>query len=67
MLQRKTVLSTKTVTRRLEKLRENHTVEFGIIRNMSSMQLAGYIEFAVMIHIQEYSLYHILIKKKESF
>jgi DNA-binding Lrp family transcriptional regulator len=49
---KETILSTKTVTRRLEKLRENHIIEFGIIRNMSSMQLAGYIEFAVMIHIE---------------
>ncbi len=60
---KETVLSTKTVTRRLEKLRENHIVEFGIIKNMSSMQLAGYIEFAVMIHIEDPFLYQSLIEK----
>jgi DNA-binding Lrp family transcriptional regulator len=60
---KETVLSTKTVTRRMEKLRENHIVEFGIIRNMSSMQLAGYIEFAVMIHIEDPFLYPSLIEK----
>ncbi len=50
---RKTSLSTKTVTRRLEKLRENHIVEFGIIRNISSIQLVGYIEFAVVIDVEK--------------
>src|SRR5919199_2870962 len=48
---KETSLSTKTVTRRLQILRENHIVEFVIIRNMSSMQLAGYIEFGVMVHL----------------
>lgn len=56
-----TSLSTKTVTRRLEKLRENHVVEFGIIRDMSSMQLKGYIEFGVMVSLEDNSLYqHVL-------
>jgi hypothetical protein len=55
---KETSLSTKTVTRRLEKLRENHIVEFGVIRNMSSMQLAGYIEFAVVIHLEDDSLFY---------
>ena len=50
---RKTSLSTKTVTRRLEKLTENHIVEFGIIRNISSIQLVGYIEFAVVIDVEK--------------
>jgi DNA-binding Lrp family transcriptional regulator len=49
---RKTSLS-KTITRRLEKLRENHIVEFGIIRNISSIQLVGYIEFAVVIDVEK--------------
>src|SRR5437764_1144709 len=56
--EKETSLSTKTVTRRLEKLRENHIVEFGVIRNMSSMQLAGYIEFAVVIHLEDDSLFY---------
>jgi DNA-binding Lrp family transcriptional regulator len=54
---KETSLSTKTVTRRQEKLRGNHIVEFGVIRNMSSMQLTGYIELAAMIHLEEDSLY----------
>jgi DNA-binding Lrp family transcriptional regulator len=56
-------LSTKTVTRRLQKLRENHIVEFGIIRNMSSMQLTGYIEFGVMIHLEDDSVYQSVLDK----
>jgi DNA-binding Lrp family transcriptional regulator len=78
-----TSLSTKTVTRRLKILRENHIVEFGVIRDVSSMQLTGYIEFGIMIHLEDDSLYQyvlervyqemqeylivILIKRKEYF
>jgi DNA-binding Lrp family transcriptional regulator len=58
-----TSLSTKTVTRRLEKLRENHIVEFGVIRDMSSMQLTGYIEFAVMIHLEDDSVYQYVLER----
>lgn len=57
---RETSLSTKTVTRRLEKLRENHIVEFGVIRNISSIQLVGYIEFAVVIDIDKSLFQNIL-------
>jgi DNA-binding Lrp family transcriptional regulator len=60
---KETSLSTRTVTRRLKKLRENHIVEFGVIRNMSSMQLTDYIEFAVMIHLEDDSLYQRLLDK----
>jgi len=59
---RKTSLSTKTVTRRLEKLRENHIIEFGIIRNISSMQLVGYIEFAVVIDVEK-SLFQKILER----
>jgi DNA-binding Lrp family transcriptional regulator len=45
-------LSSKTVARRLEKMRENHILEFSILTNLSSMQLIGYIEFAVVINIE---------------
>jgi DNA-binding Lrp family transcriptional regulator len=45
-------LSAKTVARRLEKMRENHILEFSILTNLSSMQLTGYIEFAVVIDIE---------------
>ena len=45
-------LSLKTVARRLEKMRENHILEFSILTNLSSMQVVGYIEFAVVINIE---------------
>jgi DNA-binding Lrp family transcriptional regulator len=48
---KETSLSAKTVSRRLEKMRENHILEFSILTNLSSMQLTGYIEFAVVIDI----------------
>jgi DNA-binding Lrp family transcriptional regulator len=48
---KETSLSAKTVARRLEKMRENHILEFSILTNLSSMQLIGYIEFAVVIDI----------------
>lgn len=60
---KETTLSSKTVARRLEKLRENHIVEFGVIRNMSSMQLTGYIEFGVMIHPKDDSLYQYVLER----
>jgi DNA-binding Lrp family transcriptional regulator len=44
-------MSTKTVARRLEKMRENHILEFSILRNLSSLQITGYIEFAVVINV----------------
>jgi len=46
---KETSLLSKTVARRLEKIRENHILEFSILTNLSSMQLIGYIEFAVLI------------------
>jgi DNA-binding Lrp family transcriptional regulator len=60
---KETSLSTKTVTRRLEKLRENHIVEFGVIRDMSSMQLRGYIEFGVMINLKDDSFYRYVLER----
>ncbi|HJT48827.1 MAG TPA: AsnC family transcriptional regulator [Nitrososphaeraceae archaeon] len=60
---KETSLSTKTVTRRMQILREKHIVEFGIIRNMSSMQLEGYIEFGVLVHLQDDSLYEPILDK----
>ena len=58
-----TSLSTKTVTRRLEKLRENHVIEFGIIRDMSTIQMIGYIEFGVMVNLEDNSLYHHVLEQ----
>jgi DNA-binding Lrp family transcriptional regulator len=48
---KETSLSTKTVRRRLEKMRENDVLHFSILPNLSSMKLTGYIEFAVLIHV----------------
>jgi hypothetical protein len=42
---KETSLSTKTVARRLEKLTENHVLQFTIVVDLSSLQLTGYIEF----------------------
>jgi Lrp/AsnC family leucine-responsive transcriptional regulator len=56
-------ISTKTVERRLEKMLENHLLEFTIIRDLSSMQMTGYIEFAVIIKINDRSHYSHILKK----
>src|SRR4029079_17044771 len=45
-------LSPKTVTRRLEKMKENHVLQFSIVTNLPSMNLTGYIEFAVLIDVK---------------
>ena len=58
-----TSLSTKTVTRRLEKLKENHAIEFGIMRNMSTMQLIGYIEFGVKVNLEDSSRYQYVLER----
>jgi DNA-binding Lrp family transcriptional regulator len=47
-----TSLSTKTVARRLEKMRENHILQFSIVTNLPSMNLTGYIEFAILIDVK---------------
>jgi DNA-binding Lrp family transcriptional regulator len=49
-------LSTKTVARRLEKMIENHILEFTIITDQSSMQLIGIIELVVLIDV--HASYH---------
>jgi len=49
---KETSLSSKTVARRLEKMRENHVLEFSILLNVSSIGLTGYIEFAVLIDVK---------------
>ena len=49
---KETSLSPRTVARRLEKMRENQVLQFTISRNLSSMRLTGYIEFAVLIKVE---------------
>lgn len=60
---KETSLSTKTITRRLEKLREDRVLQFSVTTNMSSMQLIGYIEFAVIVHLQDDSLYQQVLER----
>jgi DNA-binding Lrp family transcriptional regulator len=55
-------ISTKTVTRRLEKMKDEHVVEFSISRNISSMLLIGYIEFAVVILVER-TLYQNILER----
>jgi hypothetical protein len=47
-------LSSKTIKRRLEMMRESHVMEFSILPNLTSMQLTGYVEFAVLINVDVY-------------
>jgi DNA-binding Lrp family transcriptional regulator len=51
-----TSLSTKTVARRLEVMREKHILQFTILTDLSSMQLTGFIEFVVLIRV--HATYH---------
>jgi len=48
---KETSLSPKTVTRRLEKMRENHILQFTISTDLTSMQLTGFIELHVIIDV----------------
>jgi DNA-binding Lrp family transcriptional regulator len=59
---KETFLSSKTVTRRIEKMQQNHILEFTVLRDMSSMQLVGYIEFAVVIKVDR-SLYRYILER----
>jgi DNA-binding Lrp family transcriptional regulator len=55
-------ISARSVTRRLEKMRENHVIKFSTIIDMSSVQLVGYIEFAVIINVDK-SLQAYILKR----
>jgi DNA-binding Lrp family transcriptional regulator len=46
-----TSLSPKTVTRRLEKMRENHILQFTIETDLTSIQLTGFIQLHVLIDV----------------
>jgi hypothetical protein len=43
-------------------MQQNHILEFTILRDMSSMQLVGYIEFAVVIKVDR-SVYQYILKR----
>ena len=49
-------LSTKTVARRLEMMREKNILQFTILTDLSSMQLTGFVEFVVLIRV--HTSYH---------
>jgi DNA-binding Lrp family transcriptional regulator len=48
---KETSLSPKTVTRRLEKMRENHILQFTIETDLTSMHLTGFIQLHVLIDV----------------
>jgi DNA-binding Lrp family transcriptional regulator len=49
-----TSTSTKTVSNRIKKMRENHIlIDFTVILNISSLSLVGYLEFVILIKIQK--------------
>jgi DNA-binding Lrp family transcriptional regulator len=48
---KETRLSTKAVARRLEKMIENHILQFTVVTDLSSTQLTGFIEFLVLIDV----------------
>ena len=55
-------ISARTATRRIEKMLQNHIIDFRIIRDMSSMNLTGYIEFLLMVAVNK-SAYGEVIEK----
>lgn len=55
-------ISKRTVTRRIDQMRQNHILEFTILRDLAGMQLAGYVEFAVIINVDR-SLYLYVLKR----
>jgi len=59
---KKTSLSVRTMTRWFEKINENHILGFTILRDMSSIHLVGYIEFALIINVSK-SLYQNVVNR----
>ena len=48
-------VSPRTTTRRIEKMGQHHIIDFSIIRDMSSTNLTGYIEFVLIIAVNKSS------------
>lgn len=46
-------ISPKTARRRIEKMQQHNIINFSIFRDMSSMNLAGYIEFLLMVDVNK--------------
>ena len=56
-------ISSRTVTRRLEKMRQKHILmDFITLKDVSSIQLTGYIEFVVLINIDR-SLFQYILER----
>jgi DNA-binding Lrp family transcriptional regulator len=53
-------ISTKTVSRRLDKMKENHIVQFSVLVNPASTR--GYIQFAIAISVNE-RFYHQVLER----
>ena len=53
-------ISSKTAGKRIEKMQQHHIINFSIIRDMSSMNLAGLIEFLLMADINKSSYREII-------
>lgn len=55
-------ISPKTARRRIEKMQQHNIIDFPIIRDMSSMNLAGYIEFLIIVDVNK-SAYRRIIER----
>jgi DNA-binding Lrp family transcriptional regulator len=55
-------VSPRTATRRIEKMLQNHMIDFRIIRDMSSMNSTGYIQFLLMVAVNK-SAYREIIER----
>jgi DNA-binding Lrp family transcriptional regulator len=53
-------VSPRTATRRIEKMGQHHIIDFSIIRDMSSTNLTGYIEFLLMVAVNKSSYEEII-------
>ena len=60
---KQTSISSRTVTRRLEKMRQEHVLtDFNTLLGMSSINLIGYIEFVVLINFDR-SLHQYILER----
>lgn len=61
---KKASISNRTVTRRIEKMQQNHVItDFRITRNMSSMNLTGYIEFLLIVYVNNKSAHGEIVER----
>lgn len=60
---KQTSISSRTVTRRLEKMRQEHVLmDFNTLLGMSSINLIGYIEFVLLINVDR-SLHQYILER----